>query len=89
MIEEDILKPHIYDALCVVLCTDEHKYTDPDSHYLHIPESLFVKYIRKINLSNVCFELSNPANLNNSKKKVYLRKIEPSQGEYKSNILIP
>jgi len=103
MFEEDILKPNTYDALCVVLCTDEPKYIDPDSHYLHIPEALFVKYVSKINLSNVCFELTNPNNTNtntnntntntnntnNTNKRVYLRKIEPAQGEFKSNILIP
>lgn len=86
MNEEDILKPNTYDALCVVLCTDEPKYIDPDSHYLHIPEALFTRYTSKINLSNVCFELSNSAD---KSKKVYLRKIEPAQGEFKSNILIP
>ena len=89
MFEEDILKPNTYDALCVVLCTDESKYIDPDSHYLHIPEALFVKYTSKINLSNVCFELTNPITTNNINKRVYLRKIEPAQGEFKSNILIP
>lgn len=89
MFEEDILKPEVYDALCVVLCTDESKYIDPDSHYLHIPEALFVKYTSKINLSNVCFELTNPANTTNHNKSLYFRKIEPSQGEFKYNILIP
>jgi hypothetical protein len=89
MFKEDILKPNTYDALCVVLCTDEPKYIDPDSHYLHIPEALFVKYTSKINLSNVCFELTNPANTTNHNKRVYLRKIEPAQEEFKSNILIP
>lgn len=85
MFEEDILKSNTFDALCVVLCTDEPKYIDTDSHYLHIPEQLFVKYTTNLNLSNICFELSNP--LNN--KKIYLRKIEPSQGEFKLNILVP
>ena len=86
MNEEDILKPNTYNALNIVLCTDEFKYIDTDSHYLHIPEALFIKYTSKINLSNVCFELTNTIN---KSKKVYLRKIEPSQGEFKSNILIP
>jgi hypothetical protein len=86
MNEEDILKPNTYNALNIVLCTNEFKYIDLDSHYLHIPEALFVKYINKINISNVCFELTNTIDKN---KKVYLKKIEPAQGEFKTNILIP
>ena len=86
MFEEDILKPSTHNALNILLCTDEFKYIEPDSHYLHIPESLFTKYTSKINLSNVCFELSN---YDDQSKRVYLRKIEPAQGEFKSNILIP
>lgn len=86
MNEEDILKPNTFNALNIVLCTDEFKYIELDSHYLHIPEALFVKYTSKINLSNVCFELTNTIN---QSKRVYLRKIEPAQGEFKSNILIP
>lgn len=86
MFEEDILKPTTYNALNIVLCADEFKYIEPDSHYLHIPEALFTKYTSKINLSNVCFELSNCID---QSKRVYLRKIEPAQGEFKSNILIP
>lgn len=84
-IEEDILKPNTYNALNIVLCTDDLKFIDPDSHFLHIPEQLFTKYINTINLSNVCFELYNP----NNNKKIYLKKIEPSFGDFKNNILIP
>lgn len=86
MFEEDILKPTTHSALNIVLCTDEFKYIELDSHYLHVPEALFTRYTSKINLSNVCFELSNSVD---KSKKIYLRKIEPAQGEFKSNILIP
>lgn len=86
MFEEDILKPTTHNALNIVLCTDDLKFIDTDSHYLHIPEALFTRFTSKINLSNVCFELSNSVD---KSKRVYLRKIEPAQGEFKSNILIP
>lgn len=85
--EEDLLKPVSAEALCVVLCTDELKYIDPDSHYLHIPKNLFVKYTTKLNLSKIVWELYDPTIL--SGKKIYLKKIEPAQGEFKTNILVP
>lgn len=84
--EIDVFEPQIIDALCIVLCTDEIKYIEPDSHYLHIPKKLFTMYVNKLNLINVCFELSNVLD---PTKKIYLKKIEPSDSEFKSNILIP
>ena len=44
MNNNDILENKTIDAFVITLCTDEHKYIDEDSHYIHIPKSLFVKY---------------------------------------------
>lgn len=85
--EEDVLTPVILDALSIILCTDESKYTDSNSHYLHIPDYLFLKYINKLDLTNICFELSNSNDIIGP--KIYLKKIEPSFNEFKKNILIP
>ena len=40
------------DALCVVLCTDEPRYIDEDSHFIHIPKQLFIELTNKINIDN-------------------------------------
>jgi hypothetical protein len=84
---DDLFDTHTYNALCVTLCTDDTKYTDLDSHYIHIPKLLFAQYANKLNLYNTCFELSNPDDPEG--KKVYLKKIEPSPAQFESNILVP
>jgi hypothetical protein len=90
MYREDILDTKTINALCVALCTDEHKYIDDDSHFIHIPRALFISYTNNLNLNLICFELSNPANpANPANPKIYLKKIEPSVGEFESNILLP
>jgi len=87
MYRQDIIENKIINAFGIALCTDEPKYIDVDSHYIHIPKLLFVKYINNMNLNQICFELSNPTNLTN--QKIYLKKIEPSMNEFESNILLP
>ena len=87
MYTEDILENKNINALCITLCTDESIYTEDDSHYVHIPKSLFIKYTNNLNLNLICFELSNPTNPTGP--KVYLKKIEPSIYEFESNILLP
>ena len=87
MYRHDIIENKIINAFGIALCTDEPKYIDEDSHYIHIPKSLFVKYINNINLNETCFEISNPANL--ASQKVYLKKIEPSMNEFETNVLLP
>jgi hypothetical protein len=75
------------NALCIALCTDEFKYLEDDSHYIHIPKSLFITWTNTLKLNSMCFELSNP--INPMGPKIYLKKIEPSTGEFESNILLP
>lgn len=87
MYRKDILENKIINVFGIALCTDESKYIDEDSHYIHIPKSLFVKYINNINLNQICFELSNPTKQTN--QKIYLKKIEPSMNEFETNILLP
>lgn len=87
MNRQDITENKIINAFVIALCTDEPKYIDEDSHYLHLPKSLFIKYINNTNLNQICFEISNPTNLTN--QKIYLKKIEPSMSEFESNILLP
>jgi hypothetical protein len=87
MYKQDIIQNKIINVFGITLCTDEPKYIDEDSHYIHIPKSLFVKYINYINLNQICFELSNPINL--TSQKIYLKKIEPSMNEFETNILLP
>lgn len=87
MYREDILETKSLNALCVTLCTDESTHTDVDSHFVHIPKSLFIQYTTNLNINSMCFELSNP--INPTGPKVYLKKIEPSMGEFESNILLP
>ena len=87
MYMEDILENKTINLFGIALCTDEPKYIDEDSHYVHIPKSLFVKYINNINSNQVCFQLSNPTNPTNP--KIYLKKIEPSMDEFETNILLP
>lgn len=84
---QHIMESKTINVFGIALCTDEAKYIDEDSHYIHIPKSLFVKYINNINLNQTCFELSNPTNLNGP--KIYLKKIEPSMNEFETNILLP
>lgn len=86
---EDLFEATTYNALCITLCTDESRYIDTDSHYIHIPKLLFVKYATKINLNNVCFEISNSNTDTELNTKIYFKKIEPSMGEFESNVLIP
>ncbi len=83
----NVIEKQVINAVSVVLCTDESKYIDDDSHYLHIPKSLFVRYINNIDLNNVCFELSNLTDP--TKPKIYLKKIEPSLTDFDKNILLP
>jgi len=87
MLKENILENKTLNALCIALCTDESIYIDDDSHYIHIPKSLFIKYTNNLNINSMCFELSNPTNPLES--KIFLKKIEPSIGEFESNILLP
>ena len=84
--QEDIFDTKTLDSLCISLCTDESKYLEMDSHYLHIPQKLFVSYTTSLNLSKICFELSNPLVPN---ERVYLKKIEPSVRDFESNVLVP
>lgn len=87
MYRNDIFENKIINALCVSLCTDELKYLEDDSHYIHIPKSLFITYANTLKLNSICFEISNPTNPTGP--KIYLKKIEPSIGEFESNILLP
>jgi len=87
MYNNDIFENKTISALCIALCTDESKYIEDDSHYIHIPKSLFITYTNTLKLNNICFEISNPTNP--SGPRIYLKKIEPSIGEFESNILLP
>ena len=87
MLKKEILENKTIDALCVTLCTDDPLYIDEDSHYIHIPKSLFISYTNYLNLNLICFELSNPKIPTGT--KIYLKKIEPSMSEFESNILLP
>ena len=49
------------DALCVALCTDEKKYTDEDSHFIHVPKQIFIELTNRLNINSMCFEITNPS----------------------------
>lgn len=74
------------DALCVTLCTDEPKYIDDDSHYIHIPKNLFVELTNKLNINLMCFEITNPSN---PTKKIFVKKIVPSTDDFDKFIWLP
>lgn len=82
----DIWNVKTFDTLSIDYCTDNQKFLESDSHYLHIPHELFILYSTSLDFTNICFELSN---INDSTKKIYLKKIEPSIVEYETKILIP
>ena len=85
----------IYQALNIALCTDENKYLDTDSHFVHIPLNLFTEYLSKLaqgqNQSQMCVELSQVGTSNNARvqSKIYLSKVEPSFEPFEKNILLP
>lgn len=84
---DDIFEKKTISAICVSLCTDEFKYIEDDSHYLHIPKTLFINYTNNLTLNNMCFEISNPTNPIGP--KLYFKKIEPAIREFDTNILLP
>ncbi len=80
----------IIQAVNIALCTDEQKYLDIDSHYIHIPKDLFAKYTRIQDLNTTCFEISNALEYGNENQvKVHLAKIEPATGQFSKNVLLP
>ena len=74
------------DSLCVVLCTDEQKYTDEDSHFIHIPKQLFIELTNKTNINSMCFEITNPVD---PLTKIFIKKIEPASGDFENYIWLP
>ena len=74
------------DSVCVVLCTDEPKYTDEDSHFIHIPRQLFIELTNKTNINSLCFEITNPTD---PLTKIFIKKIEPSIGDLEKYIWLP
>ncbi len=74
------------DSLCVVLCTDEPKYIDEDSHFIHIPKQLFIELTNKININTMCFEITNPSD---PLTKIFIKKIEPATGDFEKYIWLP
>jgi hypothetical protein len=74
------------DALCVVLCTDEPKYTDEDSHYIHVPKQLFIELTNRININSMCFEITNPKD---PLTKIFIKKIEPATDDFENYIWLP
>lgn len=77
----------IIEAINIVYCTDNINFIDPESHFLHIPKSLFNEFVMNCNFNRTCFEISNITDSNG--KKIYLSKIEPSEEEFDKNLLIP
>ena len=75
-----------FDSLSVALCTDELQYTDDDSHYVHIPKQLFIELTNKTDINSMYFELTNPTN---PSIKIFIKKIEPSTGEFENYVWIP
>jgi hypothetical protein len=74
------------ESLCVVLCTDEPKYIDEDSHFIHIPKQLFIELTNKININTMCFEITNPSD---PLTKIFIKKIEPATGDFEKYIWLP
>lgn len=74
------------DSLCVTLCTDDKKFIDEDSHFIHIPKQLFIELTNNTNINTMCFEITNPLNPLN---KIFIKKIEPSMGDFETYIWLP
>ena len=74
------------DSICVILCTDEPKYTDEDSHFIHIPRQLFIELTNKSNINSLCFEITNPTD---PLTKIFIKKIEPAIGDFDKYIWLP
>lgn len=68
-------------AVCIEFCTNEERYLDPDSHFVHIPRDLYVDFLSKKAKSG--FD-SSPlyVGIRNSKnpsgKKFFFGRVEPS-----------
>ena len=74
------------DALCVALCTDETKYTDEDSHFIHVPKQIFIELTNRLNINSMCFEITNPSD---PLTKIFIKKIEPAMGDFDNYIWLP
>lgn len=74
------------DSLCIALCSDEKKYIEPDSHFIHIPTQLFIELTNNTNINSLCFELTNPKD---PLVKIFIKKIEPTIREFDKYILLP
>jgi len=75
-----------FDVICEDLCFEDEKYLNIDSHIIHLPKTLFIDFMKKINETNSCIELSNP--LFND-KKIFIRKFVSSFGRYSKMAIIP
>lgn len=78
---------NVYEALNIILTTDDSKYLDIDSHYVHIPMSLFSDFVLKNQLRSSCVEISEFGVVGG--KRIYLSKIEPSYDDFEKQVLLP
>jgi hypothetical protein len=68
-------------AVCIDFCTEEQRYLDPDSHFIHIPRDLYLKFLKRkndtgLNQSPLYIGIRNSKNPTG--KKFYFGRVEPS-----------
>lgn len=68
-------------AVCVDFCTEEERYLDPDSHFIHIPRDLYLNFLKRKSDSGydtipLYVGIRNSKNPNG--KKFFFGRVEPS-----------
>ena len=68
-------------AVCIDFCTEEQRYLDSDSHFIHIPRDLYLNFLKKkqdtgFNQNPLYVGIRNSKNP--SGKKFYFGRVEPS-----------
>lgn len=74
-------------TICIDNCTDEERYINPDSHFIHIPKKVYLDWMEFKDREG---RSTNPLyvgirNSNNVEKRLYFGRVEPSVNSSNSN----
>lgn len=74
-------------TLCIEYCTEESKYVDPDSHFIHIPRNIYLNWLEIKSNEGKELEPLYVAIRNSEEKenRLYFGRVEPSVNSSNSN----